>query len=70
LQGGVQVAEYHANLISNAGTGNAHQLRALVDGLNRRVRTRFGLQLEEEMQFPCFEDGARSESPGRTKDGR
>lgn len=48
--GGVRVAGYHANLIYNAGGGTARELRELIGELARRVRERFGIQLEEEVQ--------------------
>jgi UDP-N-acetylmuramate dehydrogenase len=49
--GGVQVAAYHANLIYNAGGGTAHQIRELIADLKRRVQERFGIELEEEVQY-------------------
>jgi len=51
VRGGIQVADYHANLIYNAGGGTARVLWALVAELKRRVRDRFGLELEEEVQY-------------------
>ena len=53
--GGIHVAEYHANLIYNAGGATAAELRDVLDDLNRRVWERFGLRLEEEVQFLGFE---------------
>jgi len=49
--GGVQVADYHANLIYNAGGGTALQVRELIGILKKRVLDRSGLQLEEEVQY-------------------
>jgi len=49
--GGVRVASYHANLIYNEGGGTAAQIRELTAELKRRVRERFGFELEEEVQF-------------------
>jgi len=49
--GGVRVADYHANLIYNEGGGTAQQVRELIADLKRRVRERFGLDLEEEVQY-------------------
>ena len=51
VNGGIRVADYHANLIYNTGGGTAEQVRALIELLKRRVRERFGLDLEEEVQF-------------------
>jgi UDP-N-acetylmuramate dehydrogenase len=48
---GIQVADYHANLIYNAGGGTAADLRAIIADLRERVRTQFGIVLEEEVQY-------------------
>jgi UDP-N-acetylmuramate dehydrogenase len=53
--GGIHVADYHANLIYNAGGATAAELREVLDDLKRRVLERFGLRLEEEVQFLGFE---------------
>jgi UDP-N-acetylmuramate dehydrogenase len=53
--GGIHVADYHANLIYNAGGATAAELRDVLNDLKRRVFERFGLQLEEEVQFLGFE---------------
>jgi UDP-N-acetylmuramate dehydrogenase len=50
-RGAIRVAEYHANLIYNAGGGTAADLRALIGELQARVRERFALELEEEVQY-------------------
>jgi len=50
-RGGIQVADYHANLLYNAGGGTAAQVREIVDLLKQRVAEQFGLQLEEEVQY-------------------
>lgn len=49
--GAIRVAEYHANLIYNEGGGTALQIHELIAELKRRVRDRFGIELEEEVQF-------------------
>jgi UDP-N-acetylmuramate dehydrogenase len=48
---GIQVADYHANLFYNTGGGTAADLRALIRDLSGRVRARFGIVLEEEVQY-------------------
>lgn len=53
--GGIRVADYHGNLIYNEGGGTADELVALLGELKRRVRERFGFELEEEVQFLGFE---------------
>lgn len=55
--GDIQVADYHANLIYNAGGGTAAQLRSVIDELKARVRNEFGLELEEEVQYVGFTAG-------------
>jgi UDP-N-acetylmuramate dehydrogenase len=50
-RGGVRVADYHANLIYNEGGGTAREVGELIAELKRRVHDRFGLDLEEEVQF-------------------
>jgi UDP-N-acetylmuramate dehydrogenase len=50
-RGHIHVAEYHANLLYNDGEGAAADLRALIDELKARVRARFGIELEEEVQY-------------------
>jgi len=52
--GDIHVADYHANLIYNAGQGTARELRETIDCLKRRVEERFGLRLEEEVQYVGF----------------
>jgi UDP-N-acetylmuramate dehydrogenase len=52
--GDIHVAGYHANLIYNAGAGTARQLCALIQELKSRVRDRFGIEVEEEVQYVGF----------------
>ena len=49
--GGIEIASYHANLIYNRGGGTAAQIHELVQELKRRVRDRFGFDVEEEVQY-------------------
>ena len=49
--GDIHVATYHANLIYNAGSGTAADLCALIQELKARVCARFGIELEEEVQY-------------------
>ena len=53
-RGDIHVADYHANLIYNAGCGSARDLRALIGELKTRVRDRFGIEVEEEVQYVGF----------------
>lgn len=50
-EGGIQVADYHANLIYNTGDGTARELRRVIGELKRRVRDRFGIEVQEEVQY-------------------
>src|SRR6185312_1482573 len=56
--GGIEVADYHATLIYNAGPGTARDLIALIDELKRRVRQRWGISIEEEVQYVGFKEFA------------
>ena len=50
-RGAIRVADYHANLIYNEGGGTSAELRQLIAELKSRVSNRFGLELEEEVQY-------------------
>jgi len=52
--GDIHVADYHANLIYNAGNGTAADLVQLIQELKRRVERRWGIPLEEEVQYVGF----------------
>ena len=52
--GDIRVADYHANLIYNSGRGTALALRKIISDLKSRVRDKFGLELEEEVQYVGF----------------
>jgi UDP-N-acetylmuramate dehydrogenase len=52
--GDIRVADYHANLIYNAGHGTAQQVCEVIDDLKSRVERKFGLTLEEEVQYVGF----------------
>jgi UDP-N-acetylmuramate dehydrogenase len=58
-RGDIHVATYHANLLYNAGAGTAADLRALIAELKERVRAKFGISLEEEVQYVGFPDAVR-----------
>jgi UDP-N-acetylmuramate dehydrogenase len=49
--GPIRVADYHANLIYNTVGGTSQQLHAIIATLKRLVLERFGLELEEEVQY-------------------
>jgi UDP-N-acetylmuramate dehydrogenase len=52
--GGIQVADYHANLIYNDGAGTARELVEIISELKHRVENRWGIPLEEEVQYVGF----------------
>jgi UDP-N-acetylmuramate dehydrogenase len=56
-RGDIHVAGYHANLIYNAGQGTARDLCDLIGELKHRVRARFGIAVEEEVQYVGFQPG-------------
>ncbi len=53
-EGRIHVAAYHANLIYNAGGGTAAELCRMIAKLKRDVHSRFGILLEEEVQYVGF----------------
>lgn len=50
-RGGAMVADWHGNIIVNAGGATAADIRALVDDVAARVRDALGLVLEPEILF-------------------
>ena len=67
-RGDIHVADYHANLIYNAGHGTARELCEIIQELKIRVREQFGLELEEEVQYIGFPKKASSDG-GVTSSG-
>ncbi len=52
--GGIEVANYHANLMYNTGKGTAAEACELIDRLQALVFEKFGLSLEAEVQYIGF----------------
>lgn len=50
-EGGIRVAKHHGNLIYNTGKGTVQEVRALANRLKKLVKKRFGITIEEEVQF-------------------
>ena len=50
-QGGVAVANHHANLIFNAGSGKAADVKKLSTRLKALVKKKFGIIIDEEVQY-------------------
>jgi UDP-N-acetylmuramate dehydrogenase len=58
--GDIHVADYHANLIYNAGQGTATQVCEIIKDLKQRVRARFNFEVQEEVQYVGFGAGERT----------
>jgi UDP-N-acetylmuramate dehydrogenase len=54
VHGDIHIASYHANLIYNGGKGTARELCEVIGVLKTRVRDRFGIEVEEEVQYVGF----------------
>ena len=52
--GGIRVADYHANLIYNEGEGTAAELIRTIDTLKADVQREFAFAIEEEVQYVGF----------------
>jgi len=48
--GGAQISEKHANFIINTGMAKAKNVLALIKTIKKRVKQKFGLEIEEEIQ--------------------
>lgn len=49
--GGIKVAKHHGNLIYNSGKGKSAEVKKLAKVLKTKVRRKFDLELEEEIQY-------------------
>lgn len=49
--GAIKVAEHHGNLIYNTGQGKTKDIEKLAKILKNKVKERFGIELEEEIQY-------------------
>ncbi len=49
--GGAKISEQHANFILNVGGATARDIRAVIERAKAAVRERFGILLEEEIQY-------------------
>ncbi|XOB41519.1 MAG: UDP-N-acetylmuramate dehydrogenase [Candidatus Nealsonbacteria bacterium] len=52
--GEVQVSKKHANFIINLGDGKARDVKKLINLIKRKVKSKFGANLEEEIQYLGF----------------
>lgn len=49
--GGIKVANHHGNLIYNSGKGKTAEIKKLAKILKHKTRRKFGIGLEEEVQY-------------------
>ncbi len=49
--GGIFVSDVHANLLVNDGTGTAGDVKKLAKILKKKVKEKFGIELEEEVRY-------------------
>jgi len=52
--GGAQVSEKHANFLINTGSAKTEDVIILASLVKQKVRTRFGVQLQEEIEYVGF----------------
>ena len=52
--GGVKISEKHANFIVNLGNGKAKDVKRLIDLVKKKVKNKFKINLEEEIQYLGF----------------
>jgi len=52
--GGAQVSKKHANFIVNAGNAKTEDVIILASLVKQKVRTKFGVQLHEEVEYVGF----------------
>lgn len=64
-EGRIHIAPYHANLIYNTGGATAAELCRMIDRLKKAVHERFGILLEEEVQYVGFEGGPTAREQGK-----
>lgn len=49
--GGVRVSDFHGNLIVNTGKAESKDVRKLADVLKKKVKSKFGILLQEEIRY-------------------
>jgi len=54
--GNVKISEKHANFIVNLGNGKANDVKKLINLIKNRVKNKFGVVLEEEIQYLGFQN--------------
>lgn len=54
--GNVKISEKHANFILNLGNGKAKDVKKLIELIKKKVKERFKIKLEEEIQYLGFQN--------------
>ncbi len=52
--GGVEVSSKHANFVNNVGNARAEDVIMLISIIKQKIRTKYGVQLEEEVEMVGF----------------
>ena len=52
--GGAKISEKHANFIVNLGEAKAEDVKKLINLAKKKVKNKFSITLEEEIQFLGF----------------
>ena len=52
--GNVKISEKHANFIVNLGNGKAKDVKKLINSIKKKVKNKFNIELEEEIQYLGF----------------
>jgi len=52
--GKVKISEKHSNFIINLGKGKARDVKKLINLVKKKVKNKFGIKLEEEIQYLGF----------------
>lgn len=58
--GGAAVSEKHANFIINTGNATAEDVLALISLIKQKVRDKFGVQLQEEIEYVGFRSASQA----------
>jgi len=49
--GNIKISDKHANFIVNSGNGKAKDVIKLINLIKKKVKDKFGITLEEEIQY-------------------
>lgn len=54
--GGAKISLEHANFVVNTGHAKASEIRELIQFIKKQIKTKFNIDLEEEVQYLGFDD--------------